>query len=355
MKKILFFLLSVLTFGVLNAQTIWSGHFNITKIASEQFRVELVLQSDPGLQSTQNIGLCISETVVMTPDTLMLSLDSSRLYQHKPFLPTVEIAHYSGILDLSGMQDSTWVQLKFIHCCRPVPINSFWNENWAWPENPMFVAIGRVLLLPDSIQPPGFSVWMDPLPVWIPSDTFSMIAVPKSDPSMFVWSGFIYQGRPLGGDPCCPISSVGSFSPPTAADSCNGEPTPWRYNSLNSMSTYSNNNQWSVNNMGNLATIQWGPNQLGNVAVGFMLDLYNTGTRPMHTFRVWDRSLDMENNQITPKPIRWEVWDITGRLLYDNDILPPNIIMFNNRVTGDLYLCKTTMSDGTVEWNKIVR
>ena len=350
MRKSLFFLLSILTYGISSAQTIWSGHFNITKIASEQFRVELVLQADPGLQNTLNVGICISDTVTMSPDTMILSLDSNYLHQHKPFLPTVEVSYYSGILDLGGSQDSTWIILKFIQCCRPTNINSFWSDNWAWTENPMFVTIGRILLLPDSIQPIGFSIWMEPIPLWVPVDTLSIINIAKSDTSAFINTWSYYQGKiSANGDPCCSIQVV------TSTDSCNGLPSVWAYNSLNSILNYSNNNQWSINNNGSAGQIQWNPNQLGNVAMGFLVTREPIASLPSHTFRVYDRSLGVEGSQITQTPIRWEVWDITGRLLYDSDIPPPNIIIFNNRISGDFYLCKTTMSDGSVVWDKIVR
>lgn len=348
MNKILIifvFCISVLVKG----QTVWGGHFNIEKIDSQKIDVELVIQADLGFPSVINVGLCISDSVMMLPDTMSLTLDTNYIYQHESFLPAVEILYYRGVLDLTGASDSTWVLFKFIHCCRPVNINSFWGDNWAWGEAPMFMTVASMLMLPDSIQQIGSSIRINPIPIWFPVDTLSIVSIPKTDTTAFIDTWFYYQAKLSGnGDPCCTIHSV------ISNDSCNGQPSVWVYNSLNSMSTYSNNNSWAVNNLGQTAQIQWNPNQIGNIARGFMF--YNDdgfSSRPTYTFRTYDRSLWVPKESMNIRPVYWEIWDITGRLVYSGDDWVGFKNLPYNTSANLILISKVTLENGMIEWSKI--
>jgi hypothetical protein len=338
----------------LNAQTIWSGHFNITKIDTLQYNVQLVLQSDPGLQNTLIAEVCETNWInSFNQQTISLTLDSNNLYQQQPYLPTMEVSYYSGILDVTGVPYGDYIELRFIHCCRPPNINSFYNDNWAWYESPMFVTVSGIAILPDSIHPIGFSIGLDPYMVWVPVDSLSSLTIP-------IWGipyqdflvhqpWFFYQGRANGNNnPCCLFHQVNE------TDTCGGLQSAWTYNSMQSMLSFSNSGGWITSQSGE---IQWNPNQLGNISKLFRITRDGMSTDLSHTYRVFDSSLDISEVDQQLKPVFWEVWDITGRLIYSgDDWLNYSSTMMSNKfskIGSEIYICKIIWDNGNIEWTKI--
>lgn len=351
MKKTLLVLFLSLSF-LLNAQTIWSGNFNFTKLTSNQWRVGLVLQADLGLQNVVNVGVCIQDWATsMIPDTLTLLLDSSHIHQQQTFLPPIEVSYYSGVIDLAGISTGSSVSFRFIHCCRAMNLNSFYlDTTWVWSQNPMYVAMAYIVVMPDSVLPIGSSTITQPHQVWVPKDTLSELLVDVNGTPyldyLVHYSSFTYVGKLVGNsDPCC------GWFPVQEPDSCDGDVSVWSYSSMRSQFTYSNNGEWFNPQSGE---IEWNPNTIGNIAYTYWISKDYMHTYITHTYRVYDRSLsDVEYIKQT-NPIHWEVWDITGRMLYRGSDLSDFTVYLHelNRYNGEIVLIKRVWRNGYVEWTK---
>lgn len=351
MKRLLTLLLVFLTTFTMS-QTIWSGHFNLTKLSTDEWRVGLVIQSDPGLQSALNVGVCIQDWATsMIPDTMELLLDSNHAYQYQPYLPVMEVSYYSGVIDLTGVSIGSAVSFRFIHCCRAMNLNSFYlDTTWVWNQNPMYVATSYISIMPDSVLPVGSSTIIEPHQIWVPKDTLSQLPIvvngtPYQD-YLVHYPSFTYIGKLSGNsDPCC------SYFPVQEPDSCDGDISAWAYASMRSQFTYSNNGEWFFLGSGE---IEWNPNITGNLAKAYWISKDYIHTYITHTYRVYDRSLsDVEYIKRT-NPIYWEVWDISGRVLYRGFDQADFNAYLNEWISHreEIVLIKRVWSNGYTEWTK---